>query len=877
YPPEMLDLDMALDADLGIDSIKRVEILSALQERLPDAPPVKPEHLGMLQNLRQISEFLGATAPAPAPVADAIRSTISEAPPPAWTTVERRVLCAVGHSDILCRDSAALAPGAEIWISSDDADLAEHLGERIRNSGFRTRLAPAAALRHIEPPASLGGLILLAPDAQPDDGLLKDALFAAQRAGPALRRAGRDGGAIFVAVSRMDGAFGLGDLDRRRDPVDGGLAGLAKTASCEWPDVCCKAIDLGRDWIDGDEAADALAKEIMLAGPKEIGLSRSGSRTLKAVERPLNSASDGPLFEPGDVIVATGGGRGVTAEAVVALARAYRPTLVLLGRSPAPEPEPDWLAPLSAEAEIKRALGTHLNGDATPRMIGEQYHRLTAQRETRRTVARIVEAGGRAVYMAVDVRDAATTAEALRRIRSEYGPVRGLIHGAGVLADALIADKTEEQFNRVYETKVVGLRNMLAALAADELRALALFSSSTGRFGRAGQVDYAIANEVLNKAAQRYARLLPECRVVSVNWGPWQGGMVTPSLRKLFDDEGVGLIDLPAGAEFLVRELNKSTDTAVEVVAFAPSRPKTDQAAGERRPEASGMSAARGLAPAFERVLDVAEHPVLESHVLDGRPVLPLALTLEWLAHGALHENPGLTFHGCDDLRVLHGVVLDGKPRRLRVLAGKAVKKDGCYRTPVELHGLADDGGIVLHARAEVLLTADLPPAPAPRPAAAKPLRTFTPAEIYPRVLFHGPDMQGIEAVEACDDRGIAARLRSAPAPSEWLRRPLRQKWIADPLVLDGGFQLMILWSFARNGAAGLPCYVAQYRQYRRSFPTDGARVVLNVTKATGPQAIGDLDFLSIDGEMIARMNGAECTLDRALERAFRRNQLANR
>ena len=45
---EMLELDMELDADLGIDSIKRVEILSALQERLPEAPTIKPEHLGTL-------------------------------------------------------------------------------------------------------------------------------------------------------------------------------------------------------------------------------------------------------------------------------------------------------------------------------------------------------------------------------------------------------------------------------------------------------------------------------------------------------------------------------------------------------------------------------------------------------------------------------------------------------------------------------------------------------------------------------------------------------------------------------------------------------------------------------------------------------------
>ena len=49
-----------MDADLGIDSIKRVEILSALQEKLPDAPPVKPEHLGTLQTLQDVANFLNS-------------------------------------------------------------------------------------------------------------------------------------------------------------------------------------------------------------------------------------------------------------------------------------------------------------------------------------------------------------------------------------------------------------------------------------------------------------------------------------------------------------------------------------------------------------------------------------------------------------------------------------------------------------------------------------------------------------------------------------------------------------------------------------------------------------------------------------------------
>jgi acyl carrier protein len=79
YPQEMLELEMTLDADLGIDSIKRVEILSALQEQLPEAPAVKPEDLGSLQTLGQIITHLGdgmASAPAPAAAPAAVAPTV---------------------------------------------------------------------------------------------------------------------------------------------------------------------------------------------------------------------------------------------------------------------------------------------------------------------------------------------------------------------------------------------------------------------------------------------------------------------------------------------------------------------------------------------------------------------------------------------------------------------------------------------------------------------------------------------------------------------------------------------------------------------------------------------------------------------------------
>ena len=90
YPAEMLNLDMSLDADLGIDSIKRVEILSALQEKLPSAPVIKPDQLGTLQTLRQVANFLSASSPVAAPP---IPSTLD--PRPSTPLVEPALLSIV--------------------------------------------------------------------------------------------------------------------------------------------------------------------------------------------------------------------------------------------------------------------------------------------------------------------------------------------------------------------------------------------------------------------------------------------------------------------------------------------------------------------------------------------------------------------------------------------------------------------------------------------------------------------------------------------------------------------------------------------------------------------------------------------------------------
>jgi NAD(P)-dependent dehydrogenase (short-subunit alcohol dehydrogenase family) len=487
----------------------------------------------------------------------------------------------------------------------------------------------------------------------------------------------------------------------------------------------------------------------------------------------------------------------------------------------------------------------------------------------------------------VDAADDRAVADLLQQVQLKYGPVTAVVHGAGVLADKRIEDLTGDDFDRVYRTKVGGLANLLDLLAHEELKALVLFGSMTGRFGRTGQLAYACANEVLNKTAQVEARRRPGCRVVCVNWGPWEGGMVTPGLRKQFEAEGVGLIPLADGALFLVNELS-AAGRAVEVLAMGKARSGATGSGsvvapagyGTTTPAPSGSGTHPAtpnpdLALAFERALDVETHPVLRSHVLNGRAVLPVALHLEFLAHAALHGHPGLVFHGFNDLRITEGVKLDpGDVLTLRALAGKATRQDKLFLVPVELRGRKKDGREFTKSKAEVILVAALPKAPpADRPPAVGPY-PHPVADAYRDLLFHGPDLHGLERVDGVSEHAIAGAAATAPPPAEWFQYPLRSQWVADPLVLDSSFQLMILWSRHQHGAPSLPNFAGRYRQFRRHFPDGPVTVVARVTRDNGTFARADIDYLDADGQVVAQLQDYECMMTDTLTAAFTRNRL---
>ncbi len=903
YPAEMLRLDMDIEADLGIDSIKRVEILSAFEEKLPDLPPISPDKVATLKTLGQIVAVIAPrsaeTEPAaepPKPDSKLVvfpgRKTDDAAPLPAagWPDGIQRRCVRFREASFQPGASLSLAPGRRVFIAgAEDDPLAQALKDRLQSRGVASEvLSLARAADPAFTPTRAAGLVLIAPEDLPREGealyrsdFAAEAFAALHRFAPHLADAAREGDAVLATVSRLDGRFGFGG-EAQGSPLGAALAGMTKTASHEWPSVTCRAFDVPAAGGGESATADAVAAELLTpmdTDGVEIGLLPSGG----AIRRMVPVLADEPLpvqdeerlaLSAGEVVVVSGGARGITAAATRALADAVRPTLLILGRSPAVFEEPAWLKNAVEPAEIKKAVfENEFAGRAAPAEVEAAYRRYRANRELAAALKAVEEAGAPVFYHSVDIRDRLAVARIINGVRQQHGPVRAVIHAAGVLEDRFIADKTPEQFRRVFDTKVGGLGSLLEAVDPRQLRYLVLFSSVAARMGNPGQADYAAANEVLNKIAQQDARRLPDCRCLSINWGPWDGGMVTSSLKRAFADRGIDLIPVETGVRCLLLEMSRPPGGDVEVVVGA--RLVSD----EKQTAAPAAPAGPRLSLAFKQKVSTRTTGILEAHVIDGSPVVPLALMTEWMAHGALHENPGLLLCGLQDVRLLKGIrLVGGEEKVVRLMAGKARPQDALYEVPVEVRDGIVDGREDIHARGSVLLSERLPQAPPDFDLQAYPAGQSygrSTREIYGQILFHGRPLQGIRRVAAGTRKFMAARVAAAPPPARWMSNPLRSRWIMDPLVLDCAFQMAILWCYDHEGMVSLPSYIRTYTQYRRRFPADGVTAVLESVSTSGRRFTGDFTFVDADGAVVARMEGYEAVMSPTLFNAFRANTAA--
>lgn len=871
YPPEMIDLNQDIEGDLGIDSIKRVEIFAALQKMLP------PETCEALKNsMKEISALKTFQS-----VLGWLESKIGDngggAKPPGVATGDRKrpfegpgagqkeTACAAlpryimqAHAEPVDRvPREALAKGAYL-ITPDRLGVAGSLVEKLRSAGGQPELIPLeimgdeqamvqwlAEQKKKGPIRGVAHLLPLNRDPMPariDLAKIRQRLSLEVKSLFVLLReiaADLQSRGQVIAASGMGGYFGRDYKPGRRNrdafPGGAGAVGLLKSLTFEWDESLesktfrCKTVDLDPD-RSPEEMADHLLTEFLLpGGRREVGYPE-GIRTIFRTVPASLTRSPVKDFEVDSswVILATGGARGITAEVLKGFIPS-KPLLILVGRSPMPEPEGPQTESLFTERELRNYFIARAAKEGKKVKLAEierEIKTLQQQREARANIQEFIEAGARVEYLAVDMRREETVARLFSHIYETHGRLDAVLHGAGIIEDRLLTDKTLASIDRVFDTKVDSAFLLAKYLKPEKLKLLCFFSSVAGRYGNRGQSDYAAANEILNRLAWiLQGRWGKRVKVKAINWGPWEPtshgtGMVTPETRRQFEARGVVLVPVDAGRRFVSDELYYGPGDEVEIVAGESPWEYGEATYGALPiPREKGLMSdsaftllnggafrsVDGMVTIFEKSVDLLSDPYLDHHRMDGRPVMPFACALEYAAETVAVSNPSKQVSELKNFRLRQGLILTNEKLPLRIEVRPDNSDAGIYKTVVKTTG---EGGVVSYD-GSVVLNKNLPPPlhydfPERLPLCSKSRRW-----IYDHWLFHGPSFMSIQEIVGMDNRNLTASLTPS-RPSTLSPRASQGDWLFDPVVLDGLFQLIVVWARINRNVSVLPARIGR-------------------------------------------------------------------
>ncbi|MFC4517109.1 beta-ketoacyl synthase N-terminal-like domain-containing protein [Streptomyces ehimensis] len=837
YDVDMIEPHLSIQEDLGIDSLKQVEIAAEVWRRYP---VITREELFRFSEARTVAELTEMLERILAEPARALRHT--EDIPLGRAFPVLRPLPAVdvrtdAYPDRPCavlldeggplgaavagalrpagwRVLRLLPPGAE--APAEDVHVLSDLSEEALARGVGTLLS---ATEHVD----LCAIAMSRPagaEAGEVIARLRHAVLVAKHLCPPLRKsAARGTRAAFVTLTGLDGRLGYAGAGG--DPVAalaGGLGGLVKSVALEASSLFCRALDVSPE-LSADAIGAAFLAEVSdcATDVREVGWDGTLRRALVLADAPdpvVPARPDPAGLSAGDLLLVTGGASGITAWCVAALA-AERPCgFVLLGRTELAD-EPD----------------ARTTEDAAGQADEPSRHRRIPT-----LVEELRSRGAEAHYVAADVRDAAALATALAPYADR---VTGVVHAAGALGDSTLGELTAESVARVVDTKLAGLHNVLACLTPDRLRRLVLFASVSGYWGNVRQTDYALANEALTRYGLAFAAAHPRCRVTPVVWGPWEGGMAA-RVSEFFSRQGLPVLTRSTGCEHFL-DLTRP-DHPDGTVLVGPLRAPFTLAT---EPPASGLAARRALA-------GLETEPALRDHRWSGAALLPLTAAVGWGLH-VLERCRGAAgpVTECRDFRVRRGLYLDGSQPG-HALA-RLVPDPADPGAAVVTVCAVDDGRETRVLYEGRYRAAGPTPEPPRRDLPPHPFRD-EPHPVYADGgLFHGPSLRGLKAVleQGPDRLVVGAALRDPGLAHGAYGGRLYSPCLADLLV-----QAAALLGMTRFGRAPAPVGVERVELFAPLPDGEPFFIVAEPGAASVIDLRCDVTACAPDGRVLQRWTG---------------------
>ncbi len=659
----------------------------------------------------------------------------------------------------------------------------------------------------------------------------------------------------FMTVSRLDGKFGM---DKRSDIsiIAGGLSGLTKCMNLEWSPVFCRAID-AKPELSAKKIADNVFLELNDADVRyvDVAINENGRMTYEVTPNEVSAKENyQQTVTDKDVFLVAGGGRGVTATCIKEMNISFKSKFILLGRSSLDFELPAYALNEDDPAKLKNAIMLEMKASGEKvsiKGLNRTFNKYVAKKEIEETIAHIKANGGDAVYVAGDVTNLTIKPELLK-IEKQWGQITGIIHGAGRLADKLIQDKTEEIFDNVTSVKLDGLLGLLKMVNINELKHLIMFSSVAGFYGNVGQSDYAMANEILSTAAHLFSTNHPNTKVTAINWGAWEGGMVSPELQKMFEEAGVSLVNHPGGAARFVQELNGAYHNQPQVII------------GGTLP--AGISDISGDFKTYtiQRNLSLKDNEFLNHHVIQGSPVLPMVNATAWMADSCVKLFPDYKLASIENVKLFKGIVFDGTEKDMYFTEVKEQSKTA-DQIVCDVTVYSKGAKLPLnHYRSTVTLSRKRAEKPKFQTPTLKENKIDGATFYKDGSLFHGAFYQGIEEVLSMDEEQVLLKCKAPTVSFEDQGQfPITS---LNAFFLDIQYQGMVVWvQKFHNGANSLPLQTLKGLVYGE-IPADKSFYVhIKIQENSAAKMIADCTVYDENEDVFLFTEGAGLTVSEGL------------
>ena len=337
----------------------------------------------------------------------------------------------------------------------------------------------------------------------------------------------------YFAATNIGGIFWV-ERDSLNNPigaiVDGYLKGLEK----ELRPLNCKICDF-TEVDDAENVAKILYNDYKVRESLvEVGYCNGIRKTICVIPKEIKDRESLEQFklDKNDVVVVSGGGRGIILECVKGLAELYNPKIIITGRTDFPKGDEEWLA--FNDEEIEKYKTEYIRELITKKQVNTPFEAIGKYNKL---------LNARELY---------------KNIKDTYGEVTGIINGAGLPSFGAVPKKNEEFALKVVRVKANGFYNMYNKLNSDKLKFFVSMGSISGRFGMDGQVDYSAGADIIVKLSSMINKDNPNLKCGVLGWTAWdEVGMASdPQVQKVQKEvRGLDYIKVKEGVTRFLNEI----------------------------------------------------------------------------------------------------------------------------------------------------------------------------------------------------------------------------------------------------------------------------------------------------------------------------------